>query len=958
MQNTKYDSSNLVALEMVKCLSYKLDDITKLKLIIPYFVENLKRENFTTKIVSLNYLFEIFYSIDYKSLILPVTEYNYFDSYVFPVILDVFKLQKHSLILEFFNNIDKIIDLQEKFMNLTMKSKLLRINQMYNEEKKEDIGFQKKDKRNEIFEDYDTSMEEFKSSLFKVIGDLFGEINDIDILVIVIRKLPKLFLFYGRSKSDDFIKFIVINFNKTDWIIQKEIINHIPEMMIILGKNDYILSCIEMLIDNNSNELKTLELIKSIIELLKMEYLTEKSAIEFFKKLMPFLVHPNIQIKNEVIKFYELLINYLSPEEAFSNLYEPLSKYLNIPPLFLNNDIINNSSIESLNRIAYQLEFRRKEELILNNINNKNLNDNLEIKLSNKYKVQLSLLQSLIKKQKEGNNVEEINYSYEGSNEKDPKTYLIKYKEYGLKEPIEKHIKKEFSKINDEVEMKASLQKIIYKIFFLTDDAETSFPFPYIKDNRSCSFKSENNNILSSELFNIFYILKTLSFSIKSNNVNELLHPEENTRSILANPGIHILSNYRCNKNFQDWRPQGQIITTLYDHDKNHVEKLLPLPDNKFCSFDNEGRANIFKIISKENEDSVIVKKIWYSGNETQYPIKYKNTINMIDNLLFIAASGNKIYSYDPLYTKDTIQITKLLCESEDGSNITCVKPFGNNSLESQKIIIGTEKEGINIYDQRMKNMALNTKISISNGMINCICETYSKDNFYIGTIGGHLLDYDLRLNTIVKDYIYSENIPILGIIPYRLNKSSNYDLSSILKSQNYYIIWTAAFDHEIGLWNSVSLSCDLLLKVNTLEFRGEFRPLTVEIPYLKQKNILNSVLEKRRSVKNDLNSIIKFSHRYNNNFTNSLILSNLENKLNENTFNIFSNMTNLYDNPSTVQCVVSPLCDSSYSLDKNSIDYCNSPYLISAGNDMIIRYWDITREGINKEIIIYNKCS
>ena len=219
MQNTKYDSTNLVALEMVKCLSYKLDDITKLQLIIPYFVENLKRENFTTKIVSLNYLFEIFYSIDYKKLILPVAEYNYFDSYVFPVILDVFKLQNHELILEFFNNIDKIIDLQEKFMNLTMKSKLLIINKLYEEQKEGNVLQKKgkgKDKRSEIFEDYDTSMDEFKSSLFKVIEDLLGEINDIDILITVIRKLPKLFLFYGRSKSNDFIKFIVIYFNTAD----------------------------------------------------------------------------------------------------------------------------------------------------------------------------------------------------------------------------------------------------------------------------------------------------------------------------------------------------------------------------------------------------------------------------------------------------------------------------------------------------------------------------------------------------------------------------------------------------------------------------------------------------------------------------------------------------------------------------------------------------------------------
>jgi hypothetical protein len=145
-------------------------------------------------------------------------------------------------------------------------------------------------------------------------------------------------------------------------------------------------------------------------------------------------------------------------------------------------------------------------------------------------------------------------------------------------------------------------------------------------------------------------------------------------------------------------------------------------------------------------------------------------------------------------------------------------------------------------------------------------------------------------------------------------------------------------------------MNCDLLLKVNTLEFKGEFKPLTVEIPYLKLNSESKEYIEKIRKVKNELNSIIKFSHRYNNNFTNSLILTNLFNKLNENTFNMFTNMTNLYDNPSTVQCVVSPLCDNYITYDKTNIEYFNCPYIISAGNDMIIRYWDITREGINNE--------
>ena len=135
-----------------------------------------------------------------------------------------------------------------------------------------------------------------------------------------------------------------------------------------------------------------------------------------------------------------------------------------------------------------------------------------------------------------------------------------------------------------------------------------------------------------------------------------------------------------------------------------------------------------------------------------------------------------------------------------------------------------------------MKNIAIKNNIPISYGMVSCISETYQKDNFYLGTMGGHLLDYDLRLNTIVKDFTYNEDTPILGIMPYRLNKYSNYDLSSIIKSSNYYVIWTASSDHEIGLWNSSNMHCDLLLKVNTLEVRNEFRPLTFEIPKKKKR--------------------------------------------------------------------------------------------------------------------------
>ena len=54
--------------------------------------------------------------------------------------------------------------------------------------------------------------------------------------------------------------------------------------------------------------------------------------------------------------------------------------------------------------------------------------------------------------------------------------------------------------------------------------------------------------------------------------------------------------------------------------------------------------------------------------------------------------------------------------------------------------------------------------------------------------------------------------------------------------------------------------------------------------------------------------------------------------------------MINLYDNPSSVLCFISPYCESYPSANKTNIEYDNCSYLLSAGNDMIIRYWDIKR--------------
>ena len=52
--------------------------------------------------------------------------------------------------------------------------------------------------------------------------------------------------------------------------------------------------------------------------------------------------------------------------------------------------------------------------------------------------------------------------------------------------------------------------------------------------------------------------------------------------------------------------------------------------------------------------------------------LNIKILINLIDNLTFTAALENKIYTYDRLYTKYSIQIIKPLCESYDDRILLC----------------------------------------------------------------------------------------------------------------------------------------------------------------------------------------------------------------------------------------------------------------------------------------------
>ncbi len=403
--NTKYASSVLCAIEMLKHLANNFPyekDLIKIQIIIPYLCKLFKDNSNLIKFSALYEVIEMLSEIDIENLILPSSDYNFFDAYVFPNILELYNSNEPALILAFSSLIDNVTDLEQKFLQISMKSRFLNMKNMRNSNEmlliqntqdainsgnKSLYGFYSgfntnNSKGEEIIQNYDQDLYEFKFTLFKIIEDILSRNEDIDIQRILIKKLPNLMIFAGRRETSTFTKFIISNFNRRDWIIHREIFQSFPSLVISLGEkdlNEFIIPCMDMIISNNLNELKIYEMIKSMHMLLKMNYLETKSAIDLFKKILPYILHPNTSIRNEVINFAVSLIKNQTPAEIYTHLRPDLKNYIAIPFLTINNELLKNNVKDKLSRIIYELNIKGIKYILQPNLEDKEAYSLLEL---------------------------------------------------------------------------------------------------------------------------------------------------------------------------------------------------------------------------------------------------------------------------------------------------------------------------------------------------------------------------------------------------------------------------------------------------------------------------------------------------------------------------------------------------------------------------------------------------
>lgn len=1078
LKYSKYSSTKLIAIEMLLKFSKFIPDIDKIQILIPYFTKTFQDNNSLIKIKSLNAILIILLDIPWD-FIVPSSDINFYDDYTWPAIEELAynSINQNDVSVSLFitNNIDIICNLHQKFLQITLNSKfiiakesnrykdsnalvntntsilnynplkqtivnnvstsILGYNNTNNTLNNEKILNNKNAnlKKNFIHE-FDNSSSEFKLKLCKLIEDTLSE-SLLEIQIALTRKFPSLILFIGRKEINNFSKFIIALFNKKQWVIQSEILDIIPGMVLVLGSdrlNDILLPCMESIIYDNTNEHKLLSLTKCIKNLYNMEFIKNNKIIDIIKKIFPLLVHPNYILRNEVIELTSLILKKFSPSDVYTYLKEDLVKYLKTTFPIVTYDLFIVSLKVNLSRIAYKhLILNERKDLI-----NLAEYDKEAILIVSKFIENCVNHNSDIYNQKNNFNYNNsiqymINENFSLTNNNSNKLLLdnsmkLNISKYVDLKYLSKIVKKEFysfcplypledMKFIDRTFLgkliSASkilhLLKFPYKNITIYDnyDSEyynnnyeinyfinqTDYNYSYLKNDYKLKILEKYNYLISNPVFNLFnkeivsqdnYKLKSL-FKVLNIIINEDILIDNkfklNSRETQINSNYIKDSYSKLVSGINSFRPTGQLLTTIYDSDKAGVDKILNLNsinlesliNNYFCYFNNNsnyynnlssteannkfltissiGGVNLFEIEALNLDCEISVKKLAnikdYNSDKNS-EIEYKMACLIDYNSFIVGTNNGRIEMYKLDFSNNSNYKIYSSWESEgEYGNITSLLDGFKLSIENN-LIYSTTKGFIKNIDIRGPSESSSTFIGNHRGIISC-SEMLPNNSYTIlfGTYGGYMFEFDLRLNSIINTWRYSDNNPILSIKKYIPNNNREYDcylngaynnnnlnhnksntnnnLSFINKNCKYLLINSTGEDQEIGFWNLKNMNCDLLLKVNPIQ-GSNIIPLLTEIPSFthemsdKYNLLMDDHLNKLISIKNlNIYSINRDFYSYSNNRITKL----------EAIYDISNNIA---------QCVCTPLFDE------------NTSYILTAGNDRTIRYWDITKESIN----------
>jgi len=332
--NCKYSTSKISGIELMVRLSEYLPDLIKIQITLPYLIKLFQDQSTQVKIYSLMETLEMLTQIEITEL--PPSELKFFDCYVFPAIISNFHNTKDvTLLLIFIENISRFIELEEKFSEINVISIISLMKQKVDESlNASNFRFSTAIVSKQIDDTgliYSDDIKEFRRILKEIVVSLFSH-DFIEVRISILKQLSSIIYFLGVNDHDDILDTIITIFNRNEWQVQKQLFEYLPTIVYSLGDSslEKLFDFIKIKLNQDKNELRIYELVHCLKVMQKLEILNTKRGMNILNLILPFIIHPNNWIRNEVFDILYYTLNKSQDYESCVFLKENLEKILTV----------------------------------------------------------------------------------------------------------------------------------------------------------------------------------------------------------------------------------------------------------------------------------------------------------------------------------------------------------------------------------------------------------------------------------------------------------------------------------------------------------------------------------------------------------------------------------------------------------------------------------------------------
>jgi len=494
---------------------------------------------------------------------------------------------------------------------------------------------------------------------------------------------------------------------------------------------------------------------RAYLNLAELSLIPKDQLATSFMSQAPFLVYPNEWVRGMTLQFCKIAYKNMTDPEIFCRIRTPFKCYLQNSILLMSHkDNFEGFIIPSVNRLAIDLHQAKidKRPPYTNHdastlaILDKTLKEMVVRDLSNEYYEEYeNYIKILVKKRNIESTRIDVTTQIETGLVDSKCKRIVACQPYSMKESeLEEYI----DSVYYPHEVPTSTQYILDNHGL--NDIKDYINFNCSADVRDCKWK---------EAYKKQWLCKALNLYVK--DINSVSNTTQKRHY-----------SYVVQHKWEDWKPQGNLIVTLYKH-KAPVSSIATTEDNKrIATGSSDGICYIWNV--EEIERDIDLNSI----DEVQAVDKVRAIRFIDDDNVVVAGTDRNNLVFKRIDESNYESVTKSIGNEREGG-IVDIFPL---KLSSQKntFICPTQSGTFHLYDMRVKKSISLFTMDCRCGILSCASTGDSDLYIYIGTVGGYIGIYDIRFNLLSSLRKYACDTPLSDICVY---SNTNFPSSSLLFS-------------------------------------------------------------------------------------------------------------------------------------------------------------------------------